>query len=184
MGSKEVGSQPAEQGQPEMGNVGNLGPQRARGSPGAGTGRLLAPPPGSPPRTPPDNQPSVGTTAALWGGRWGPMVPRHLIPCGCSKVILLFFPGMQARVQGVDRSPLLTCRARAAVSTQQAAKQTEKPRRRRTLRPRSSTTNTCKGGGTGQAGRSRRPAREGGAYLCLQRPSQEAPTLPLLKGHL
>lgn len=42
--------------------------------------------------------------------------------------------------------PLLTCRARATVSTQQAVKQMEKPKRRRHLLPRSSTTNTWRGG--------------------------------------
>lgn len=39
----------------------------------------------------------------------------------------------------------LTCRASATVITQQAAKQMEKPRRRSSLLPNSSTTNTCQG---------------------------------------
>lgn len=45
----------------------------------------------------------------------------------------------------------LTCRTRAAVSTQQAAQQMEKPRSSRILLPKSSTTNTWRGG-PGKAG--------------------------------
>lgn len=85
----------------------------------------------------------------------------------------------------VHRGPtLLTCRARAVVSTQQAVQQMEKPRRSRTLLPKSSTTRTWRGGRPGKAGRLRSP-RPHQTHPCPVLPSQEAPRpsrTPLLKG--
>lgn len=61
-----------------------------------------------------------------------------------------------------DPAPL-TCSTRAAVSTQQALKQMEKPRRSSDLLPKSSTTNTCAEGAQGKRGGSGdpSPARQG-----------------------
>ena len=107
------------------------------------------------------------------------MVPRRLIHRSCEKIMLVTFLTMRVRAQRTDwalqpppHPPLLTCKARAAVSTQQAVKQREKPRRSRNLRPKSSTTNTCRGGGGGQAGRLSSPARQEAAPL-LEPPAQE-----------
>lgn len=67
-GDNRVGPLPAKQGQPGMGNVGNLGPGTARRADRAGEGGLLAPPTGSTNRMPPENQPFAGQRAASgWG---------------------------------------------------------------------------------------------------------------------
>lgn len=68
---------------------------------------------------------------------------------------------------GRTRSPRdptpLTCSTRAAVSTQQAMKQMEKPRRSSDLLPKSSTTNTWEEGAQAKRGGwgAPSPARQG-----------------------
>lgn len=62
--------------------------------------------------------------------------------------------------------PVLTCSARAAVSTQQAVRQMEKPSSSSSLRPRSSTTNTYRRvAGLGGGPASLPPAPSNGAAM-------------------
>ena len=68
----------------------------------------------------------------------------------------------------------LTCRTKATVSTQQAVKQVEKPRRSRNLLPKSSTTTTWKGRGPRKAGRFR-SSKPYQTHPCPEPPLLEAP---------
>lgn len=115
------------------------------------------------------------------GERWHLAPPSTgSAPCGRG----LWAAGGGARGRTRSRpGPPLTCRARAVVSTQQEVQQMEKPRRSRTLLPRSSTTNTWRAGA--QEKQEAQDPKPHQTHPCPVPPSQEAPRparTPLLKG--